>query len=65
MKLETQRNVSTSLRAVGDKAKELCSHIVNEVKDVCSYVSDNTCRNCVPLEQPKTRYHGKTQRGYG
>ena len=23
------------------------------------------CRDCVPLEQPKTRYHGKTQRGYG
>ena len=30
-------------KSVGDKAKELCSHIVNEVKDVCSYVSDNTC----------------------
>ena len=29
-------------KSVGDKAKELCSHIVNEVKDVCSYVSDNT-----------------------
>ena len=32
-------------KSVGDKAKELCSHIVNEVKDVCSYVSDNTCRD--------------------
>ena len=21
----------------------MCSHIVDEVKDVCSYVSDNTC----------------------
>ena len=26
----------------------MCSHIVNEVKDVCSYVSDNTRRDlCV------------------
>ena len=33
-------------KSVGDKAKELCSHIVNEVKDVCSYVSDNTCGDC-------------------
>ena len=32
-------------KSVGDKAKELCSHIVNEVKDVCSYVSDNTYRD--------------------
>ena len=48
-----------------EKAKEMCSHIADEVKDVCSYVSDNTCGNCVPLEQPKTRYYGKTQRGYG
>lgn len=23
------------------------------------------CGNCVPLEQPKTRYYGETQRGYG
>lgn len=41
-------------KSVGDKAKELCSHIVDEVKDVCSYVSANTCGDCVPLEQPKT-----------
>ena len=31
-----------------DKTKELCSHIADEVKGVCSFVSDNTCRNCVP-----------------
>ena len=30
-------------KSVGDKAKELCSHIVDEVKDVCSYVSEHTC----------------------
>ena len=40
-------------KSVGDKAKELCSHIVNEVKDVCSYVSDNTCGDCVLPEQVK------------
>ena len=26
-----------------DKTKELCSHIADEVKGVCSFVSDNTC----------------------
>lgn len=52
-------------KKMGDKTKELCSHIADELKGVCSFVSDNTCGNCVPLEQPKTRYHGKTQRGYG
>ena len=39
-----------------DKTKELCSHIADEVKGVCSFVSDNTCRKCVPLEKMKTRY---------
>ena len=48
-----------------DKTKELCSHIADEVKGVCSFVSDNTCRDCVPFGQTKTRCHGKTQRGYG
>ena len=52
-------------KKMGDKTKELCSHIADELKGVCSFVSDNTCGNCVPLEQPKTRYYGKTQRGYG
>lgn len=33
-------------KSMGEKAKELYSHIVNEVKDVCSFVSDNTCGNC-------------------
>ena len=32
-------------KSVSDKAKELCSHIVDEVKGVCSYVSDNTRGN--------------------
>lgn len=38
-------------KSMGEKAKELCSHIVNEVKDVCSFVSDNTNshhRNHIP-----------------
>ena len=41
-------------KSVGDKAKELCSHIVNEVKDVCSYVSDNTCGDGMPLSSEKS-----------
>ncbi len=28
---------------IGSKAKEMCSHIVDEVKNVCSYVSNITC----------------------
>ena len=28
-----------------EKAKEMCSHIADEVMDVCSYASDNTCRD--------------------
>ena len=52
-------------KKMGDKTKELCSHIADEVKGVCSFVSDNTCRDCVPFGQTKTRCHGKTQRGYG
>ena len=31
-----------------DKTKELCSHIADEVKGVCSFVSDNTCGNSLP-----------------
>ena len=30
---------------IGTKSKELCSHIKDEVQDVCSDVSDNTCGN--------------------
>ena len=36
-------------KSVSDKAKELCSHIVDEVKGVCSYVSDNTCGKYCPV----------------
>ena len=32
-------------KKMGDKTKELCSHIADELKGVCSFVSDNTCRN--------------------
>ena len=42
MKLGNAKERFDKSKSVGDKAKELCSHIVNEVKDVCSYVSDNT-----------------------
>ena len=32
-------------KKMGDKTKELCSHIADELKGVCSFVSDNTCRD--------------------
>ena len=31
-------------KKMGDKTKELCSHIADELKGVCSFVSDNTRR---------------------
>ena len=40
---------------VGDKAKKMCSDVSDKVKDVYSNISDNTCGDCVPLEQPKMR----------
>ena len=42
-------------KKMGDKTKELCSHIADELKGVCSFVSDNTCRDCVPFGQTKIR----------
>lgn len=32
-------------KKMGDKTKELCSHIADELKGVCSFVSDNTRRD--------------------
>ena len=37
-----------------DKTKELCSHIADEVKGVCSFVSDNTCRDGCSFVPTKT-----------
>ena len=39
-------------KKMGDKTKELCSHIADELKGVCSFVSDNTCgeRDIAPKE---------------
>ena len=34
-------------KKMGDKTKELCSHIADELKGVCSFVSDNTCGDSV------------------
>ena len=31
-----------------ETAKEMCSHIADEVKNVCSYASDNTCGDSLP-----------------
>ena len=44
-----------------ETAKEMCSYIADEVKDVCSYGSDNTCGDCVPFGQTKTRCQGKNR----
>ena len=42
-------------KKMGDKTKELCSHIADELKGVCSFVSDNTCGDRVPAEPCKIR----------
>ena len=36
-------------KKMGDKTKELCSHIADELKGVCSFVSDNTCGDSSPF----------------
>ena len=43
-------------KKMGDKTKELCSHIADELKGVCSFVSDNTCRNCLLSASGMRRY---------
>ena len=41
---------------IGDKSKELCSHIVDEMKGVCSYVSDITCGDsCIDVKKIEIR----------
>lgn len=44
---------------IGDKTKELCSHIVDEMKGACSYVSDITCRNCLPFRATKLSFDSR------
>mgnify|MGYP002293014524 FL=1 len=43
-------------KKMGDKTKELCSHIADELKGVCSFVSDNTCGDgCTAFPQKARR----------
>ena len=42
-------------KKMGDKTKELCSHIADELKGVCSFVSDNTCRDGCSFVPTETR----------
>ena len=41
-------------KKMGDKTKELCSHIADELKGVCSFVSDNTCGDGCSFVPTKT-----------
>ena len=45
--------------------EKMCSSDGNVVGEMCSPADADTCGDGVPLGQTKTRYHGKTQRGYG
>ena len=42
-------------KKMGDKTKELCSHIADELKGVCSFVSDNTCGDGCSFVQKNSR----------
>ena len=42
-------------KKMGDKTKELCSHIADELKGVCSFVSDNTCGDGCSFVLTETR----------
>ena len=43
-------------KKMGDKTKELCSHIADELKGVCSFVSDNTCGDGCLTFQGRNRF---------
>lgn len=45
--------------------KKMCSFGSITAGKMYSLSECGACGDCVPLEQPKTRYYGKTQRGYG
>ena len=45
--------------------EKMCSSDGNVVGEMCSPADTDTCGDCVSFGQTKTRYHGKTQRGYG
>ena len=47
------------------KSEKMCSLCGDGAGEMCSPADTDTCGDCVPPEQPKTRYHSKTQRGYG
>lgn len=55
---------------IGTKSKELCSHIKDEVHDVCSDISDNTLRDGVPVDferigKCKASFHALGRTGNG
>ena len=44
---------------------KMCSSGADVVVEMCSPESDDTCGDCVPLEQPKTRYESQDRCGSG
>ena len=48
-----------------NETEKMCSLVGNEAGEMCSPADTDTCGDCVPFGQTKTRCHGKTQRGYG
>ena len=49
----------------GKENEDLCSFYEDELTELYSSCGSDTRRDCVPLEQPKTRYESKDRCGSG
>ena len=49
----------------GEFDTEMCSSACDVAMETCSSECHDTCGDCVPLEQPKTRHESKIQIRYG
>jgi len=53
------------MRKLNAEQRQQIENYLEAVQHLAFVEEERACGDCVPLEQPKTRYHGKTQRGYG
>lgn len=58
-------NFETEMRKLNAEQRQQIENYLEAVQHLAFVEEERACGDCVPLEQPKTRYHGKTQRGYG
>ncbi len=48
-----------------ERTKTAVDQVGRTARQMAYFLSFVPCGDGMPFEQPKTRYHGKTQRGYG